>query len=210
MPAHRDTSEDDRSTRDALMDAALEQLRSKGVLAGLNLREVADDVGVTPANIYYYFGTRQGLLRATLSRELERVLAPTIEASPTSFLERRLHMFDAITASPEVALTALLALDHDPEYQPMPFIDGTRAFYAGRVAAGELPPELDVEAVHLLGLATSIGIAIYAEAAARQLGQDPDELRARTRAVFATAMAAMTTASAASPTGSPASDAPEM
>ena len=48
------------------MDAALDLLTERGVLAGLNLREVADRVGVTPANIYHLFGSRQGLLRAAL------------------------------------------------------------------------------------------------------------------------------------------------
>jgi len=38
--------------------------------------------------------------------------------------------------------------------------------------------------VHLLGLATSIGFAIYGEAAARQLDVSVEELRARVRAVF--------------------------
>jgi AcrR family transcriptional regulator len=51
-PAPPDPPPADASTREALLDAALAQLRTKGVLAGLNLREVADAVGVTPANIY--------------------------------------------------------------------------------------------------------------------------------------------------------------
>lgn len=166
------------------MDAAVEQLTSKGVLAGLNLREVAEAVGVTPANIYYYFGTRQGLLRAALARETERLAGPIAEAEGSDFAHRRLHMFDAIGANPRLALTALLALDGDPDYQPLPFLEATRSHYASLVAAGELDPELDVEAAHLVGVAVAIGVAIYAEAAARQLGTDADALRARTRAVF--------------------------
>ncbi len=175
------------------MDAAIEQLTTKGVLAGLNLREVADAVGVTPANIYYYFGTRQGLLRAALARETLTLAGPVAEAAETDFVHRRLHMFDAIGANHRLALTALLALDADPDYEPLPFLDATRAYYAGLVEAGDLDPALDVDAAHLLGVAVSIGIAIYADAAARQLGTSADELRERTRVVFERMLEALVT-----------------
>jgi AcrR family transcriptional regulator len=174
----------DRSTRDALMDEAIEQLMTKGVLAGLNLREVAEAVGVTPANIYHYFGSRQGLLRAALQREtslLDDRVAALVDAT---FVERRLAMFDAIAHSPHLALTALLALDGDPDYQPMPFLDATRAVYKRQVEAHEIPADLDIEAAHLLGLAVSIGAAIYGDAAARQLHISSDELHERIRALF--------------------------
>jgi AcrR family transcriptional regulator len=174
----------ERTTRDALMDAALDQLAARGVLAGLNLREVADAVGITPANIYYYFGSRQGLLRAALARETERLAGPVEQASELDFVGRRMLMFDAIGANPALALTALLALDRDPDYEPLPFLDETRRYYAALVESGDLPADLDVDAVHLLGVAVSIGVAIYAEAAARQLDTSVEELRARTKSVF--------------------------
>jgi AcrR family transcriptional regulator len=173
-----------RPTRDALMDAALDQLTRKGVLAGLNLRQVADDVGVTPANIYHYFGSRQGLLRATLAREMGELAGPIDEAAQRSFVDRRSRMFDLIASTPPLALTALLALDGDPDFEPLPFLDQTRAAYRAQVAAGEIPAGLDVDAVHLLTLATSIGFAIYGPAAARQLGLDLGDLHDRARVVF--------------------------
>jgi AcrR family transcriptional regulator len=174
----------DASTRDALLDAALAQLERKGVLAGLNLREVADAVGVTPANIYHYFGSRQGLLRAALAREMQRLGRPIAELATASFIERRTRMFDAITSNRALALTALLALDGDPDYEPMPFLAATRDDYTARIDAGELPADLDVDAMHLLALATAIGAAIYGQAAARQLDTTVDEVNARVRAVF--------------------------
>jgi len=190
-PAKREIAPNDPTTRDALMDAALAQLADKGVLAGLNLREVADAVGVTPANIYYYFGSRQGLLRAALARETARLAAPIASASTGGFVDRRTAMFDAIAALPPLALTALLALDRDPDYEPLPFLDATRDYYQGLIDAGDLPADLDIDAVHLIGLATSIGVAIYAEAAARQLDTTVDDLRKRTRAVFEQMMLAV-------------------
>jgi len=190
-PARRDLSGDDPSTRDALMDAALAQLRTKGALAGLNLREVADAVGITPANIYYHFGSREALLRAALSREAERLREPLAAVTDRGFVDRRLAMFDAIGDLPTLAFTALLALD-DEDYEPLPFITATRTDYQAMVDAGELPADLDVEATHLLTLATSIGMALYTAAAARQLDTTPDELRARVRDVFERMLRAIT------------------
>ena len=44
------------SSREALMKSALELLERDGILAGLNVSKVAKDVGVTPANVYHFFG----------------------------------------------------------------------------------------------------------------------------------------------------------
>ncbi|HEX7134146.1 MAG TPA: TetR family transcriptional regulator [Iamia sp.] len=175
----------DRTTREALMDAALDQIEERGVLAGLNLREVAAAAGVTTANIYHLFGSRQGLLRAALGREAAALATPLEEASRLGFVDRRLRMFDAIVGAPTLRLTALLALDGDPDYSPLPFVEASQAWHAELAATGGLDPDVDAEALHLLGVATSIGVAIYAEAAARQLDTDPDELTARVRAVLA-------------------------
>jgi AcrR family transcriptional regulator len=111
---------------------------------------------VTPANIYHLFGSRQGLLRAALARETEHLAPPVDAPEQPSYVERRIAMFDLIAATPELALTALLALDGDPDYRPLPFFDVTRARYAAEAGAGTIPRALDVEAAHILALATSI------------------------------------------------------
>jgi AcrR family transcriptional regulator len=186
-PSRRPVDPESPSVREGLMDAAIDQLTQKGVLAGLNLREVAEAVGVTPANIYYYFGDRQALLRAALARETDRLSERVVqsETEGVGFAERRLQMFDAIGANHRLALTALLALDGDPAYEPLPFLDATRSYYAELVADGRLAPGIDIEALHVLTLAAAIGISIYTDAAARQMGIAPEELRVRTRAAFA-------------------------
>jgi AcrR family transcriptional regulator len=178
-------------TRNALMDAALEALTERGVLAGLNLREVADAVGVTPANIYHLFGSRQGLLRAALQRETSGLVEDVDAARKLSFVDRRLQMFDVIAAHPRLALTALLAIDQDPEYQPLPFLLETRADYDQRLAEGDIPLGIDIEAVHLLSLTVAIGMAVYGQSAARQVGVDVGELHDRMRSVFEAALRVM-------------------
>jgi AcrR family transcriptional regulator len=166
------------------MDAALDLLTERGVLAGLNLREVADRVGVTPANIYHLFGSRQGLLRAALIRETDHLIAAIAEVGALPYVERRIRMFDAITERPRLALTALLALDGDPDYRPFPFLDATLVSYRAQVEAGTISPDLDIEAAHVFGLATSIAVAIYGDSAARQLEVTPKELRERMRTIL--------------------------
>jgi AcrR family transcriptional regulator len=178
-------------TRNALMDAALEDLTERGVLAGLNLREVADAVGVTPANIYHLFGSRQGLLRAALQRETGGLVEDIDAARKLSFVDQRLRMFDVINSHPRLALTALLAIDKDPEYRPLPFLNETRADYDQRIAEGDIPPDIDSEAVHLLSLIVAIGMAVYEQSAARQIGVDVGELHDRMRITFEAALRTM-------------------
>ena len=180
----RNREEAPTSTRERLMEAAMEYLAEKGVLGGLNLREIADRVGVTPANIYHYFGSRRGLLRAALTQATERLLQPLAMVEGLPFEQRRLRMFDEITQRPDLRLGALLALDEDPDYAPLPFLQRTKAAYEAQREAGLLPEHLDVIAAHLLTLAASIGVAIFRDSAARQLGVDRDLLTARTRAVL--------------------------
>ena len=172
------------STRERLMAAALAYLATHGVLGGLNLREIAEQVGVTPANIYHYFGSRRGLLRAALTQATEQLVLPVALVEGLSFEQRRLRMFDEITQRPELRLGALLALDADPDFAPLPFFARTAAQYQAQREAGRLPADLDVVAAHLLTLAASIGVAIYRDAAARQLGVDAELLTARTRGVL--------------------------
>ena len=173
------------------MDAALDQISERGVLAGLNLSEVADAAGVKPANIYYWFGSREGLLRAALAREAGRLRPPALDGTEMSFVERRLAAFDAIGEGDRLRLTALLALDDDPDYEPLPHIEASRAFYRMLIEADRLDPDLDIDAAHLVTVATSIGVAIYVDAVARQVGSSPDELRARARDVFARMLRAL-------------------
>ncbi len=166
------------------MDAALDQLLSKGALAGLNLREVADAVGVTPANIYYFFGGRQGLLRASINRELELLAEPMEALVGAPFAERRVRMFDEILRLPTLRLSALLALDDDPDYVPLPFFAASRKEWQAQVDSGDLPDTLDVEALYLVTVMASVGMSLYASALARQLEVEEDELMSRTRTMI--------------------------
>ncbi|MDJ0852125.1 MAG: TetR/AcrR family transcriptional regulator [Myxococcota bacterium] len=63
--------------QDALLRAARELLAEKG-LPGITVREVAERAGVQPALVNYYFGGKQGLLRAVvtgLTRQMMELVA---------------------------------------------------------------------------------------------------------------------------------------
>ena len=62
-------------------------------------------------------------------------------------------MFDVINDHPRLALTALLAIDQDPEYLDLyPSWDETRVDYEEGLAEGDIPLGIDVEALHLFVL----------------------------------------------------------
>ena len=55
--------------------AALLLLERNGVLAGLNLRQVAEEAGVNRGLVYHYFGSRRDLLRAALRSDVNERLS---------------------------------------------------------------------------------------------------------------------------------------
>lgn len=62
----------DRKT--AILDAAIAVIARRGI-RGLRVEEVATAAGVAVSLLYYYFGTRDGLVRATLDHANERAAA---------------------------------------------------------------------------------------------------------------------------------------
>jgi AcrR family transcriptional regulator len=147
-------------TERRLIEVALELIQKNGVLAGLNLRQVAEGAGVNRGNIYHYFGSRQDLLRAAINRRFNAfVNAYTKSKTEAGFVARRLRAFasNASNDSNDSMLRALLVLDGDDAVDPMPlyegqlsqvalssFLRGYRIFrlpYAKRV--GIKPNELD-------------------------------------------------------------------
>ena len=81
-------------TERRLIEAALELIKRNGILAGLNLREVAAAAGVNRGNIYHYFGSRQELLREAIARRF-RAIRKHLDADfgGLPFVERRTGQF---------------------------------------------------------------------------------------------------------------------
>jgi AcrR family transcriptional regulator len=167
------------------MDAALRLLARDGVLAGLNISEVAKEVGVTPANIYHYFKSRQGLLRAAINRRMEELTEPTArQREELAWPDRTRAAFAFVSGNPELSLVALLALDNDDEYVLAPFLDSVRRVLARDEKLGILADGIDHEVMHMIFLSLQYGHALFAGGAARQLAMPKEEYLRRSEAVF--------------------------
>lgn len=171
-------------TEGELLDVALRQLDRNGVLAGVNLREVAKEAGINHGQIYQYFGDRRSLLRAAIQRILVRFrLAPSHWDTP--FVERRLRAWDWAMQRPEMfKLEALLVMDGDRELTLFPRIDYSRAAWSRDVETGALGADADMEALHALTASAYLGYGIFRELMARELDVDIADLDRRTRVLY--------------------------
>ncbi|MFJ4656980.1 TetR/AcrR family transcriptional regulator [Nocardia sp. NPDC088792] len=176
----------DRARTEAdLMDAAERLFERDGVLAGLNLNEVATEAGVNRGQIYQMYGNRRFLLRAALNRALERFRATQPAHWDRGFADRRRAVIRwAIDEYPAVRAVALLSLDGDDEFHPFPALELTRAAIEHDKTTGALPPDADGDALHVLTAAAAYGYSVMREAAARDLGITPAELDERVLPVY--------------------------
>ncbi|MEU5979981.1 helix-turn-helix domain-containing protein [Streptomyces sp. NPDC047315] len=176
-----------------LLAAARKLLQRDGVLAGVNLREIATEAGVNHGQIYQYFGTRQSLLRAAAADLVERQAADRDGHWELPFAERRQAMFHHRLDAPElVRLEALLALDGDEGFSPFPRFDRTRQSLARDTDDGSLPDGADAEAAHVMTAAAQMGYVIFREAYARDTGIPLEELDERAARAFARMVAGLT------------------
>jgi AcrR family transcriptional regulator len=174
-------------TEQKLIDVALDLIRDKGVLAGLNLREVAEGAGVNRGNIYHYFGSRQELLRAAISRRF-KALVGTMAASNQNkrFVERRLNSFRLSEGSNDSKLRALLVLDGDNSVDPIPFYENGLSQLRKDVIDGDIHKEHDLEALQVALSALLRGYRIFREPYANRLDIDANELDERVSKIMRT------------------------
>lgn len=166
-------------TEEALRVAAIGLLRREGILAGLNLREVADKAGVNRGLVYQYFGSRRGLLRSALFHRAKANADDAGEAARLPLRERLSRLFWTNLRRPEpIVLTTLLVLDGDDRARVLPDRGESRARLAESAARGELATG-DVEAVQAALASTIYGYTLFREQLAREIGLPVDELDAR-------------------------------
>lgn len=170
-------------TEAALEDAALRLLRRNGVLAGINLREVADEAGVNRGLVYHYFGSRRDLLRAALRRDVRDRFDEMLAGPDASWVERaRGHIRAVVHQAPAIELVIALVLDRDEKVRILPLHETALADVARRQGSGELRDDLDAEAMHVYRVAAGYGYALLRERMAEELGLDVDELDRRVTA----------------------------
>ncbi|CAM3047990.1 TetR/AcrR family transcriptional regulator [Prescottella defluvii] len=190
-------------TENELIDAVLRLLERDGVLAGITLREVAKEAGVNHGQIYHYFGTRRGLLRAAITRLLEDNRPDPAKHWDRPFSDRRRALWRmALRQSDFIKLEALLALDEDPDLRIFPAVEATRAALDRDKETGALPPDADGEVMHALTAATYLGYGVFRETMARELGIEVTELDTRATHVFELMLAGLEQGRNTSTTGS--------
>jgi AcrR family transcriptional regulator len=182
----RRKARDRARTETDLLASAWRILRRDGVLAGLNLQQVAAEAGVNRGQIYQVFGSRQALLRTALSRALDTWRGQTADSFfATGFAARRRAMLRLALEHPVIPqILALLALDGDQEFHPLPAFETSRAALARDKETGALRAEVDGEAAHVLAVATQVGYAVMRESLARDTGIPLTDLDQRVLAVF--------------------------
>ncbi len=172
------------ATETIMQAAALRILERDGVLAGLNLREVADEAGVNRGLVYHYFGSRRELLRAALRADVNDRFAEIAARSRLEFVDRFAGFFRSMVKHREaVGLATLLALDGDRALRTMPLRERTVARLREELDAGHLAAD-DLDAVHVAVVSTVYGYVIYRDHFAAEVGVDVSELDRRFETVF--------------------------
>jgi AcrR family transcriptional regulator len=181
-------------TERRLIDVALELIRDNGVLAGLNLRQVADGAGVNRGNIYHYFGSRQELLRAAINRQFEAIVKSlTKNQAKAGFVARRLRSFRSNISNDtnDSMLRALLVLDGDQTVDPIPLYEAGLSQLREDVSAGDIDGGHDLEALQVALSAMLRGYRIFRLPYAKRVGITPRELDARVSNIVSTWLEAM-------------------
>lgn len=168
---------DREATELSLERAALALLERDGVLAGLNLREVADEAGVNRGLVYHYFGNRQQLLRAALRRDTRERLASIMSAQTTSLGERVTSRYRAVIAHREsIKLLTLLALDGDSHVRMVYARQTTIPELADAMQRGEIPRDISPAALQVALNALTFGYALFRQRYSNELEVPPEQL----------------------------------
>jgi len=166
-----DRKRDRAATEQRLIESALELIRKNGVLAGLNLREVAAGAGVNRGNIYHYFGSRQELLRTAINRRFDAVLDRLLASKrDIPFVTRRLSSITGRDRINDSQLRALLILDGDDSVDPMPQFEAAVSRLRQDVIDGDIDRAHDLEALHATLTALSRGYRIFRAPIAKRMG----------------------------------------
>nr|WP_281178471.1 TetR/AcrR family transcriptional regulator [Amycolatopsis jejuensis] len=154
-------------------------LRKHGVLAGLNLREVAQEAKVARGLVYHHFGSRRSLLRSALSRSVLSRRSAVVRREKLRARERLEAFFSWAVKDPEsIQLMTLLILDGDQGVSALPYAEYAREANVRDVGKGLLADDIDVDALQAGLLAATYGWAVYRRSFAAALGRAPEDLDA--------------------------------
>lgn len=182
----RDNPTNDRSAQEIsaaekVEEAALAMIEKEGVLAGLNLNEVAKLAGVTRGLVYHHFGSRRGLLRAAIRRRMSRDQESSRTPNePMRLGDRVAHAIHSTIRNRDVLeLTTLLHLDGSTAPRLMPNAEYTLLLLQRDQAKGLVPEGDDLPALHAAYAAVTYGYGLYRDVLARDLKIPVEQLDQR-------------------------------
>jgi AcrR family transcriptional regulator len=176
---------DRQATESALEAAALELIARDGVLAGLNLNEVAELAGINRGLVYQCFGSRRALLRSALHSIWLTSVDSLAQVRDLPFVASRRRRFRRAARNPTAPrVEAMLVLDGDPDLVMFPMLDSALAALRRDQDRGDLDPSLDVRVVHAICVATQLGYAVFRDQMAHELGVRPERLDRQTEEVY--------------------------
>ncbi|MEQ8693219.1 MAG: helix-turn-helix domain-containing protein [Pseudomonadales bacterium] len=180
-----DSDKSKDSSKALLEQAALKLLEENGVLAGLNLREVAEDAGVNRALVYHHFGSREELLRSALARDLQDRLDQIAQGLSLPFNARIRQMLRTMVQhQPALKLAMLLILDGQEPVRLAPLKDAWLETFEADSEAEKIDDDIDLEAFLVLISALSYGYALMRESFAEEFDIDPVNLDWRLETVL--------------------------
>lgn len=152
-------------------------LERNGVLAGLNLRQVADEAGVNRGLVYHYFGSRRDLLRAALRSDVTERMTDFAPGQGMAAPSRYERFFRTMLNHRQAAvLAALLILDGDRGVRMIPNPAGTRDRIQRDIDEGNLPPDVDGDGVHAAFASMIYGYMVLRDRFADELDVDVEHL----------------------------------
>lgn len=164
----------------SLKDAALRLMRRDGLLAGLNLQEVADEASVNRGLIHRWFGSRRAFVRAVLRAHQERLEADVLASFDEPPASRTAWAVKQYAADPSFAhMVMLLAIDDDPELEPIPYLERRLELFRDEIARGRWAPDADPIALTVVWDVLLNGYFTMRTSLCRQLGLDEEELDRR-------------------------------
>lgn len=181
MEATADTSAE--LVKEKIEKAVLDLLEEQGVLAGININDVARKAQVTRSLVYHHYGSRRGLLRSAIRRRMAVNSAATkTPKEPLPLNERIVHALQATDAAVDaLKLTTLLHLDGSTAPKLMPNAESTLLLLERDLALSLLPDTNDLEALHTIYASLVYGYTLYREIFARDLCIDAAKLDARVK-----------------------------
>lgn len=159
------------SPRERILDAAQEVFSARGYRGG-SLNEVATRSGYTRAGLLHHYPSKEGILLALLEERDDRFhlndLDDEAELSVFAFLDRAMSMVASVLADRQLVLLAhtLTAEAAGRDHPARDWVARRQERFRRRavrsirhsVAVGELPADLDAEALAVLMLGAAEGV----------------------------------------------------